>query len=123
MAMPRRSSIAHRSTTLAGGGPSSPVRATIRSVPPAMGRTGVSAVPEDSAAYTPARSRGLVTGGSIDIVWGWRPSVAPAAAAAEDEQDHCGDDPEARDDLTRRHVRHGRPWQVLRPEVRLDGRC
>src|ERR687892_2221973 len=99
MAMPRRSSTPHRSTTLAGGGPSSPVRATIRSVPPAIGRTGVSAVPADSAAYAPARSRGLVTGGSVDIGWGWRPSVAPAAAAADDEEDQRGDDPEAGSEL------------------------
>src|ERR671911_673484 len=99
MATPRRSSMAHRSTTLAGGGPSSPVRATSRSVPPAIGRTGVSAVPEDRAAYAPARSRGLVTGGSIDIVWGRRPSVAPAAAPADDEQDQRRHDPEAGSEL------------------------
>ena len=39
MAMPRSSSMPHRSTMPAGGSPSSPVRATIRSVPPAIGRT------------------------------------------------------------------------------------
>ena len=66
-------------------------RVTIRSVPPAIGRTGASAVPPASAAYASARSRGLVTGGSIGTV-GSRVvarslSAAARSAAAEEQHD------------------------------------
>ena len=50
IAMPRSASSAQRSTTLAGGGASSPVSVTMRSVPPAIGRTGDSDEPPASTA-------------------------------------------------------------------------
>ena len=43
IAIPRSSSTCHRSMTRSGGGPSSPVSWTSRSVPPAIGRCGCSA--------------------------------------------------------------------------------
>ena len=71
----RRDPTGRRSAS--GGSPSSPVSATIRSVPPAIGRAAV-----ERARYASARSRGLTTGGSIGIAAPSRlPPTAPACRA------------------------------------------
>ena len=92
--MPRSASSRHRSTIRSGGSPSSPVSATIRSVPPAIGRAG----PAARTAYASARSRGLETGGSTGI------GSAPDAAAGQPRPDgeQRGDDPEPDRELLRR---------------------
>ena len=75
-AIPRSSSSPHRSTTRSGGSPSSPVRATIRSVPPAIGRVRPSA----TASRASARLRGLTTGGSTGTGYPWlRAAMAMAS--------------------------------------------
>ena len=91
----------------------------MRSVPPAMGRTGASGVPPASTAYAASRSRGLVTGGSIDTDVG---GSAPAATAAEEEQDQRRDDAEPRDDLAGCHRRHRGRRTIRGTEIGLDRR-
>ena len=52
---------------------------------------------------------------------GWRPSVAPAAAPAEHEQDDRRDDPEARRELGRRDARDGRALTAVGRDSRGRG--
>ena len=102
IAMPRSSSSPHRSTIASGGSPSSPVRATIRSVPPAIGRAGP--VGEDRVGL--GEARGLVTGGSTGI-GAQRPRRT--RDASDGQQDERGDDAEPDRELLRRDRDRGAP--------------
>src|SRR3954469_1745720 len=66
--MPRSSSSRERSSIRSGVGPSSPVMATMTSVPPAIGRAGAAA----RRSYASNRLRGVSIAGSAGIRTGAR---------------------------------------------------